>query len=45
VMPATGSLTLSVRATDGTGEAQSREFQLPQPDGAAGWASITVWSA
>ena len=45
VMPAAGSLTLSVRATDGTGEAQSREFQLPQPDGAAGWASITVWSA
>jgi DMSO/TMAO reductase YedYZ molybdopterin-dependent catalytic subunit len=45
VMPATGSLTLTVRATDGTGEVQAEEFQLPQPDGAAGWASITVSSA
>jgi DMSO/TMAO reductase YedYZ molybdopterin-dependent catalytic subunit len=45
VMPATGSLTLTVRATDGTGEVQSQEFQLPQPDGAAGWASVTVSSA
>jgi DMSO/TMAO reductase YedYZ molybdopterin-dependent catalytic subunit len=44
-MPADANLTLSVRATDGTGEVQTDEFQLPQPDGASGRDSITVNAA
>jgi DMSO/TMAO reductase YedYZ molybdopterin-dependent catalytic subunit len=44
-MPSSGSLTLTVRATDGTGDLQTDEFQLPQPDGASGRDSITVMSA
>jgi DMSO/TMAO reductase YedYZ molybdopterin-dependent catalytic subunit len=44
-MPSSGSLTLTVRATDGTGELQTDEFQLPQPDGASGRDSITVMAA
>jgi DMSO/TMAO reductase YedYZ molybdopterin-dependent catalytic subunit len=44
-MPSSGSLTLNVRATDGTGEVQTDEFQLPQPDGASGRDSITVMAA
>jgi DMSO/TMAO reductase YedYZ molybdopterin-dependent catalytic subunit len=43
-MPAGGSLTLTVRATDGTGDTQTEEFVLPQPDGASGWDSISVTS-
>jgi hypothetical protein len=41
-MPASGSLNLTVRATDGTGEVQTDQFQLPQPDGASGQDMITV---
>ena len=38
-------VTLTVRATDGTGEVQPDEFQLPQPDGGQGRDSISVTSA
>jgi hypothetical protein len=41
-MPASGSLSLTVRATDGTGAVQTDAFQLPQPDGASGQDMITV---
>ena len=44
-MPASGKLSLTVRATDGTGEVQTDEFQLPQPDGASGRDSISVTAA
>jgi DMSO/TMAO reductase YedYZ molybdopterin-dependent catalytic subunit len=44
-MPATGSISLTVRATDGTGEVQTDVFQLPQPDGASGQDVITVNAA
>ncbi len=44
-LPVTASLTLTVRATDGTGEIQTAEFQLPQPDGASGRDAITISSA
>jgi DMSO/TMAO reductase YedYZ molybdopterin-dependent catalytic subunit len=43
-MPTTGSVTLAVRATDGTGQLQAEDFQLPQPDGASGRHSITVFA-
>ena len=39
------AISLTVRATDGTGEVQTEEFQLPQPDGASGRHSITVSAA
>jgi DMSO/TMAO reductase YedYZ molybdopterin-dependent catalytic subunit len=45
VMPRSGSLTLTVRATDGTGAVQTDEFVLPQPDGASGQDQITLNSA
>jgi DMSO/TMAO reductase YedYZ molybdopterin-dependent catalytic subunit len=45
VVPARGSITVTMRATDGLGEAQTEEFQLPQPDGASGRDSITVTAA
>ena len=35
-------LHIQVRATDGTGVPQTDAFQLPQPDGATGWNSVTV---
>ncbi|HEV7662110.1 MAG TPA: molybdopterin-dependent oxidoreductase, partial [Chloroflexota bacterium] len=38
-------VTLTVRSTDGTGEVQTDEFQLPQPDGASGWDAVTVTGA
>jgi DMSO/TMAO reductase YedYZ molybdopterin-dependent catalytic subunit len=41
-LPASGSVSLTVRATDGTGMVQTDEFQLPQPDGASGQDMITV---
>jgi DMSO/TMAO reductase YedYZ molybdopterin-dependent catalytic subunit len=44
-MPARGAVTLTVRATDGTGQVQTDVFQLPQPDGASGRHSITVLPA
>lgn len=37
-----GTHTLAVRATDNTGEVQTGEQASPAPDGATGWASITV---
>ncbi len=36
--------TLVARAIDGTGTLQPEPFSLAQPDGAAGWNSITVKS-
>jgi hypothetical protein len=36
------TLTLVARATDGTGEVQTAEFTLPQPDGASGRHTIQV---
>lgn len=36
------TMQLISRATDGTGQLQTAQFSLPQPDGAAGWNSITV---
>jgi DMSO/TMAO reductase YedYZ molybdopterin-dependent catalytic subunit len=33
---------LTVRATDGTGELQTDDYRLPQPDGASGRDAITV---
>ena len=44
-LPARGKPTITVRATDGTGDVQTEEFQLPQPDGASGRASISVSAA
>jgi len=38
-------LTLVARATDGSGVQQPEGFSLAQPDGAAGWNSITVRGA
>lgn len=34
--------TLTARATDGQGNLQIEQFNLPQPDGGAGWDSIQV---
>jgi hypothetical protein len=45
VVPATGSVTITTRATDGMGEPQTEVFQLPQPDGASGRDSVTVTAA
>ena len=44
-LPADGSVTITARATDGQGEPQTEEFQLPQPDGASGRDAITVTAA
>jgi hypothetical protein len=38
-------LELVARSTDGTGALQIEPFSLAQPDGAAGWNSITVKGA
>ena len=38
-------VTLTVRATDGTGEVQTEEIRLPQPDGASGRHAISVGAA
>jgi DMSO/TMAO reductase YedYZ molybdopterin-dependent catalytic subunit len=45
VVPTDGSVTITTRATDGTGELQTEDFQLPQPDGASGRDAITVSAA
>ncbi|MFP5335014.1 MAG: molybdopterin-dependent oxidoreductase [Actinomycetes bacterium] len=37
-----GSHTLQVRATDGTGEVQTSERADPIPDGASGWHNVVV---
>jgi DMSO/TMAO reductase YedYZ molybdopterin-dependent catalytic subunit len=39
---APGEHRLQVRATDGTGEAQTDERRSPRPDGATGWHAVTV---
>jgi DMSO/TMAO reductase YedYZ molybdopterin-dependent catalytic subunit len=44
-MPPGSSLTITVRATDATGEVQTAQFNLPQPDGATGQHAITVSTA
>jgi hypothetical protein len=44
-MPPRGSVSITVRATDGTGAVQTDEFVLPQPDGASGQDMITVNAA
>jgi hypothetical protein len=41
-LPAGARVTVTTRATDGTGALQTEEFQLPQPDGASGRHQITV---
>ncbi|HLZ27773.1 MAG TPA: molybdopterin-dependent oxidoreductase [Chloroflexota bacterium] len=45
MLPAATTVTLTVRATDGNGDVQTEEFQLPQPDGASGRDSITISAA
>jgi DMSO/TMAO reductase YedYZ molybdopterin-dependent catalytic subunit len=45
VLPASSSVTITMRATDGLGEPQTEDFQLPQPDGASGRDAITVTAA
>jgi hypothetical protein len=42
---AAGDHTLEVRATDGTGRAQTEEQAPPRPDGATGYHRITVTAA
>jgi DMSO/TMAO reductase YedYZ molybdopterin-dependent catalytic subunit len=37
-----GRATLTVRATDGTGEVQTQDRTDPAPDGATGWHSVSV---
>ncbi len=37
-----GPHTLSVRATDGTGDVQTEQRATPYPSGATGWHSVTV---
>jgi hypothetical protein len=44
-MPASGTLTLVVRATDGTGAVQPEDFGLPAPDGGWGQDSIQLTAA
>ena len=44
-MPATGTVTLRARATDGKGALQIEEFSLPQPNGATGWHTVEVKSS
>jgi hypothetical protein len=38
-------VTITMRATDGNGEIQTDDFQLPQPDGASGRDEVTVSAA
>jgi hypothetical protein len=44
-VPSSGSVTITMRATDGLGDLQTVDFQLPQPDGASGRDAITVTAA
>jgi hypothetical protein len=39
------TITVTVRATDGTGAVQTDDFQLPQPDGASGRDAVTISAA
>jgi hypothetical protein len=45
IMPPDSSLTIVVRATDGSGDVQTTQFALPQPDGASGRHAIAVSTA
>jgi DMSO/TMAO reductase YedYZ molybdopterin-dependent catalytic subunit len=45
MMPSSGSVLITVRATDGTGAVQTEEFVLPEPDGGSGQDQITVNAA
>jgi DMSO/TMAO reductase YedYZ molybdopterin-dependent catalytic subunit len=46
VMLSTGEqVTLTVRATDGTGQMQTEDFVLPQPSGASGEDQVTISAA
>jgi DMSO/TMAO reductase YedYZ molybdopterin-dependent catalytic subunit len=45
MLPPGAGISLTVRATDGTGTEQVDEFQLPQPDGASGRDQVTVNAA
>jgi hypothetical protein len=38
------ALTLTARATDGTGATQPMDFSLPQPNGSTGWPMIEIGS-
>jgi DMSO/TMAO reductase YedYZ molybdopterin-dependent catalytic subunit len=44
-LDAGATVTLVVRATDGTGDTQPEAFVLPQPNGSSGWGSIDVHAA
>jgi DMSO/TMAO reductase YedYZ molybdopterin-dependent catalytic subunit len=44
-VPSSGSVTITMRSTDGLGDLQTEDFQLPQPDGASGRDAITVAAA
>ena len=44
-LPPQSTVTIVVRATDGTGEVQSAQFTLPQPDGGQGRHAIQVYAA
>jgi hypothetical protein len=44
-LPEHSTVTITIRATDGTGEMQTDDFQLPQPDGASGRDQVTVTAA
>ena len=37
-----GDHTITVRATDGTGDTQTEQYSDPPPDGATGWHSVSV---
>ena len=40
-----GEYTLTVRATDGTGETQTDKYSPTLPDGATGWHKVIVRTA
>jgi DMSO/TMAO reductase YedYZ molybdopterin-dependent catalytic subunit len=44
-LPPGQRLTITIRATDGTGAVQTDEFQLPQPNGASGRHQVSVSAA
>jgi hypothetical protein len=42
MLDADGPVSILARATDGDGTLQPEAFDLPQPDGSAGWPSVEV---
>jgi hypothetical protein len=38
-------MTLMSRATDSSGTVQRKDFNLPEPDGSAGWHAVEVRAA